>query len=147
MKFHFSIPAVWVVLASQGIAAAAERNVDGIRDNSFLVEEAYNQEPGVVQHIFNVVYGFDQLSGPDKHRLDLALTQEWPVFSQAHQISYTLIYSLEKTGGESETGLGDLFLNYRFQAWFDEKTLTALAPRFSLVLPTGDANRDFGTYP
>ncbi len=38
-----------------GLAAfgATERNVDGIRDNSFFVEEAYNTEMGVGQDIFN----------------------------------------------------------------------------------------------
>ena len=35
--------------------AAEERPIDVIEDNSFLIEEAYNQEPGVVQHIFNAV--------------------------------------------------------------------------------------------
>jgi len=123
----------------------AQRNVDGIRDNSFLVEEAYNQEPGVVQHIFNTIYSYDQLTGSDQHRVDLAFTEEWPIFSQDHQFSYTLIYSFERTGGMSQDGLGDLFLNYRYQAWFDEKTLTAFAPRFSLILPTGDSTRDFGS--
>src|SRR5881296_24041 len=52
-----------------------ERNVEGIMDNSFLVEEAYNQEPGVVQHIFNAVYGWNRLRGPDEHRLDFVFTQ------------------------------------------------------------------------
>ena len=33
--------------------AAEERPIDVIEDNSFLIEEAYNQEAGVVQHIFN----------------------------------------------------------------------------------------------
>jgi len=134
-----------VALAFCAASAFAQRNVDGIRDNSFLVEEAYNQDPGVVQHIFNAVYGYDQLAGPDQHRLDFAFTEEWPVFSQAHQFSYTLIYGIEKTGGVTESGLGDLFLNYRYQAWFKEETLTAFAPRFSLILPTGDSTRDFGS--
>ena len=125
--------------------AFSQRNVDGIRDNSFLVEEAYNQEPGVVQDIFNAIYGFDQLIGPDQHRLDLAFTQEWPVFSETHQLSYTLIYSVENTGDTTRNGLNDLFLNYRYQIWLNESALTALAPRFSLILPTGDSSRDFGT--
>jgi len=29
----------------------AEPLAKGIQDNSFLIEEVYNQEPGVVQHI------------------------------------------------------------------------------------------------
>jgi hypothetical protein len=144
MRFYFATLMAALALGATS-ALAQQRNVDGIRDNSFLIEEAYNQEAGVVQHILNTVYSYDQLTGDDQHRLDLAFTQEWPVFSQAHQLSYTLIYSFEKTGGMSEDGLGDLFLNYRYQAFFDEESLTAFAPRFSLILPTGDSTRDFGS--
>src|SRR5262245_16100843 len=72
---------------------AAERPVDGIRDNSFFVEEAYNQEPGVVQHIFNGVSTWDRVDGPDDQSLILTFTQEWPIFSQKHQFSYTIPYS------------------------------------------------------
>src|SRR6185503_13757662 len=35
-------------------------------------------------------------------------------------------------------------LNYRYQVYFDPETLTAFAPRFSLVLPTGDPLRGAG---
>src|SRR5207248_725167 len=83
-------------------------------------------------------------SGADEHNLDLAFTQEWPLFSQTHQLSYTLIESFSKSGGQEKNGFGDMLLNYRFQAWYEEKTLTAFAPRFSLILPTGDAKRGFG---
>src|SRR4051794_18185448 len=41
----------------------ARRPVDGIMDNSFLIEEAYNQGPGIVQHIFNAAYSVDRISG------------------------------------------------------------------------------------
>src|SRR5437867_10915261 len=37
---------------------ASEPLAKGIQDNSFLIEEAYNQEPGVVQHILNVPINF-----------------------------------------------------------------------------------------
>src|SRR5580765_8093872 len=126
----FEVPA-----AEPGAGPVRERNVDGIMDNSFLVEEAYNQEPGVVQHILTAAYGLNRLHGPDENRLDSSFTQEWPLFSQTHQLSYTLFGSIAKTGGRSENGFGDMMINYRYQAWYDESTLTAFAPRFSLVLP------------
>src|SRR5262249_19639536 len=115
-----------------------ERNVEGIMDNSFLIEEAYNQEPGVVQHILNVAYGLNRLHGSDEHDFGFTFTQEWPIFSQTHQFSYTIPYSLTKIGSNTDKGLGDVFLNYRYQVFLDERTLTGFAPRFSLVLPTGD---------
>ncbi len=121
----------------------SKRPIDGIMDNSFLVEEAYNQEPGVVQHIFNGVYGADKVFGPEDRTLDFSFTQEWPVFSQDHQFSYTVPYGFAWSSGSSSDGLGDILLNYRYQAYLNEDTLTAFSPRFSLVLPTGDASRGF----
>ena len=37
---------------------ASEPVAKGIQDNSFFIEKAYNQEPGVVQHIFNLPIDF-----------------------------------------------------------------------------------------
>jgi hypothetical protein len=113
-------------------------------DNSFLVEEAYNQEAGVVQHIFTGFHGIEHVRGPDASFWALNFTQEWPVGGQQHQFSYTLPYAFVRSGGRSDDGVGDLMLNYRYQAYFDEATLRGFAPRFSLVLPTGDERRGFG---
>jgi hypothetical protein len=136
------------LLSSTGVSNAESidqpGNVEGICDNSFLIEEAYNQEPGVVQHIFTALYQRNNRSASDENTVDLSFTQEWPVFSQAHQFSYTMPYSFVDTDGIRSDGVGDLLLNYRYQAYFDESTLTAFAPRLSLILPTGDADRGFG---
>lgn len=117
-----------------------DRPVDGIRDNSFLVEEAYNQEKGVVQHILTGYYAVDELPGADFRNLNLGFTQEWPVFSQDHQFSYTIPYNFTRVDDQSDNGLGDILLNYRYQAYFNEENLMALAPRVSLVVPTGDTS-------
>lgn len=108
----------------------------GIQDNSFLVEEAYNQEAGVVQHIINVPIVFTN----GAYEIVPSFTQEWPVFSQTHQFSYTLPYSF--TGAAN--GLADIRLNYRLQALMESERMPAFAPRFSLVLPTGDEKKGFG---
>ena len=115
-----------------------------IQDNSFLVEEAYNQEAGVVQHILNISFGVDQLRGADDRELTFNFTQEWPVFSQTHQFSYTVPYTFVESGGDRDNGLNDLLLTYRFQALMETERRPAFAPRISLVLPTGDANQGFG---
>jgi hypothetical protein len=127
--------------AENGAPERKPRPVDGIADNSFLVEEAYNQEPGVVQHIFTGFHTVDQLAGPDSRAWVLSYTAEWPVFSQRHQFSYTVPYTFLDNGVTSENGIGDVQLNYRYQAIYDEDTLLAFAPRFSLNLPTGDERR------
>jgi hypothetical protein len=126
-------------LAGQtAVSAEAGRNVDGIMDNSFLVEEAYNQERGVVQHILTAAYAYERVAGDDFESWNFGFTQEWPLFSQKHQLSYSIPYLYAHGGGNSVDGLGDVLLNYRYQAYFNDETLCAFAPRFTLVLPTGD---------
>jgi len=46
-----------------------------IEDNSFLIEEAYNQDPGVIQHISSFQYMKD-------HTWIYTFTDEWPVPGQ-----------------------------------------------------------------
>jgi Putative MetA-pathway of phenol degradation len=116
---------------------ASEPLAKGIQDNSFFVEEAYNQEAGVVQHILNVPINF--MNG--SREIAPSFTQEWPVFSQTHQFSYTVPYIFT----ENENGLADMRLNYRLQALMENQYTPAFAPRFSLVLPTGDRDEGFGT--
>jgi hypothetical protein len=122
-------------------SAADEPMAKGIQDNSFLIEEAYNQEAGVVQHIFNGLY---RHIGKGNNAWDLAFTQEWPLFSQRHQLSYTVDYSFTKDAGRSLNGVNDTLLNYRYQALFESDRVPAFAPRLSLILPTGDAGKGFG---
>lgn len=137
----FALGAALVIfLAVQSTQAAEPRPIDGISDNSFLVEEAYNQEPGVIQHIFNALYINDfQRSG-----WSFNFTQEWPVFSQDHQLSYSIPSFHLRDGGEKARGVGDILINYRYQALEEGETLPAFTPRFSLILPTGSRNKGTG---
>ena len=51
---RLTIPSVWplaYLLPPQSLLIASEPLAKGIQDNSFFIEEAYNQEPSVVQHI------------------------------------------------------------------------------------------------
>src|SRR5215468_7880365 len=66
-------------------ASAEEAHSRPIQDNSFLIEEAYNQEEGVVQHIFT----FHRQ--PSTGLWHATFTQEWPVSGVTHQLSYTLL--------------------------------------------------------
>jgi hypothetical protein len=116
-----------------------DRPIDGISDNSFLIEEAYNQEQGVIQHIFNAIYSDDS-----RHRgWTFSFTQEWPFFSEDHQLSFTIPSSHVRDEGQQQNGIGDILLNYRYQLLKETEDIPAFAPRFSLILPTG--SRDKGT--
>jgi len=105
-----------------------------IQDNSFLVEEAYNQEAGVVQHIQSVLY--------NQKTKDwfYTFTQEWPVPDETHQLSYTI--PVTRLVNPGTTGVGDIVLNYRYQAVLKEHV--AFAPRLSVILPTGDYKKGLG---
>jgi len=127
------------LFGSSGRSVAAERPIDVIEDNSFLIEEAYNQEPGVVQHISTFVYNNDSR----RRGWTFNFTQEWPVFSQDHQFSYTIPSYHYIDGADRIYGVGDILLNYRYQALMEGDAIPAFSPRFSLILPTG--NRRTGT--
>jgi len=128
-----------VALLTATAAAAAQDAAPPIQDNSFLVEEAYNQERGVVQHI-NTFQRFRD-GGPWGY----SFTQEWPAPDLRHQLSYTLAY-LDTGSAESprERGLGDLAVNYRYQLLGGEGERLWIAPRLSLLVPTGDEEQGLG---
>ncbi|MGH9671456.1 MAG: hypothetical protein ACRD3A_15235, partial [Terriglobales bacterium] len=108
-----------------------------ISDNSFLIEEAYNQEEGVVQHISN----FTRL-WPGKGWA-YSFTQEWPLGRYPrHQFSYTI--PVVNPGSSSGVSLGDVALNYRYQLVGSGSAKVAFAPRLSVLLPTGDFRRELG---
>ena len=66
-------------------AQIAPKGSSPIQDNSFLVEEAYNQERGVVQHISS----FSRMW--NSKDWNYTFTQEWPAPGNwRHQLSYTL---------------------------------------------------------
>jgi hypothetical protein len=117
-----------------------DRPIDGIEDNSFLIEEAYNQEDGVIQHIFNALYTNDS-----RHRgWAFTFTDEWPLFSEDHQISFTIPSLHLRDEGQRQNGIGDVLINYRYQLLNEDKTLLAFAPRFSLILPSGSRHKGTG---
>jgi hypothetical protein len=104
-----------------------------IADNSFLVEEAYNQERGVVQHIST----FTRARRGD--RWAYTFTQEWPVGGQRSQVSYAV--PVEHRTGAAR--IGDVSLNYRYQL-VAAGSRVAVAPRVTVVAPTGGAAADAG---
>jgi len=105
-----------------------------IEDNSFFIEEAYNQEFRVVQHIST---GYYQTKTKD---FVYTFTQEWPLGCQTHQLSYTIPY---QSLGAGFRGLGNIYLNYRYQLW-DAHNWALIAPRLSIIIPTGNSSRGLG---
>jgi hypothetical protein len=102
---------VIAVLLSGGSLAQAQstpaaQRVDSSRpfeimDNSFLIEEAFNQEPGVVQNIATWTRARDGWNA--------SVTQEWPAPGVAHQLSYTVPFA----SAAGAKGFGDALQNNR----------------------------------
>lgn len=119
------------------LLGAEARAQERIRDNLFLLEEAYNQEPGVIQHIsvFQAV--------PRTREWSYSFTEEWPVPTDLHQWSVTL--NVVGVPADGSASFGDLLLNYRIQALGLGGTgAVAMAPRLSLVLPAGSVRQGTG---
>ena len=106
-----------------------------IADNSFLIEEAYNQEAGVVQHIFTFAR---PASGSE---FVSTFTQEWPVKSIRHQLSYTIPVQR----AFDSKGVGDVMVNYRYQWIGDGESRLAVSPRVSFIAPTGSERKGLGS--
>ncbi|MCK9207877.1 MAG: hypothetical protein M0P66_12260 [Salinivirgaceae bacterium] len=130
------LSAICIAASSQNEIDVKPRYPKAIEDNSYFIEEAYNQEDRVVQHINNGKY----THGSSKD-FEYSFTQEWPVFSQKHQFSYTIGYSSLNSG--QMTGFTDVMLNYRYQLTGHDDFIT-LSPRVSLILPTGNEDKGLG---
>jgi DtxR family Mn-dependent transcriptional regulator len=106
-----------------------------ITDNSFFIEEAFNQEPGVFQNIVGLLHD-------DGSRWAMGFTQEWPAPSMRHQLSYTLTLASVTGGGR---GPGDALINYRYQLLEEGPGRPAMSPRVSVILPTGNEAQGLST--
>ena len=127
-----------LLLASLALGAQDPPRGKPIQDNSFLLEEAYNQEPGVIQHIATFMRYRESRDWVS------TFSQEWPVPDERHQLSFTLPYQRLEASPDGRRALGDGMLNYRYQLLGDGDAPIAVAPRFSLILPTGDERQSRG---
>ncbi len=110
-------------------------HAEPVEDNSFLIEEAYNQEEGVVQFI-NV---FKRNSKTKDW--DYTFINEIPVFSQAHQFSYEI--PLSHLGEANKTIISDVKFNYRREFFRNDKVVST--GRVSLFTPTGKYKEGTGS--
>jgi hypothetical protein len=114
-----------------------------IEDNSMLIEEAFNQESGVIQHISNFII--------DDGNMTYAYTQEIPLADVKHQLSFGFSYSTLKKPESTffnnnylTNGLGDILVNYR-PMLMGKNDWALVIPRFTLIAPTGNARYGLGS--
>jgi hypothetical protein len=131
-----------LAVCAQPAAAVDPREaaVSAAQDNSFLLQEAYNQEAGVVQSIASLEVSEDA----GEREWQTLLAQEWPLVSGDHQLSFALPVTVIAGDARSAAGLGDLQLAYRYQLLRESERVPAVAPLFGLSLPTGDESDGLG---
>jgi hypothetical protein len=111
-----------------------------IEDNSFMVEEAFNQEKNVIQHINAYTWNWE--GGGWAY----TFTEEWPFPGhEKHQLSVTLSAIQNGDFQSSGGGIGDMALNYRYQLVGGGGKKVSFSPRFTLLVPTGKALYGRGT--
>jgi len=135
---RLALPALLLATALVAEDKPQAKKEGPIQDNSFLIEEAYNQEVGVVQHI-NTFTRYQ-----DSKDWVYTFTQEWPMGSQAHQLSFTLPWQRLGASLDGKQAFGDVAINYRYQLLGDGDALVAISPRLSVILPTGDTKTGYG---
>jgi hypothetical protein len=108
-----------------------------LQDNSFLLNEAYNQDPDVVQHVLTA-WRF-----PNASLWVLTFDDQWPLGSARHQMDVLVPYGAQ--GAPDPHGFGDLQLGYQYQAKLQgEDSAFSFAPGVKLSLPTGSWTRGLG---
>jgi len=149
MRTYLVLLSLLLFASFNGVQTQAQISLDStpsaapsgpIQDNSFLIEEAYNQEDGVIQHISS----FEKLTTTGDWVY--TLTDEWPLRTQKHQLSVTLSAAHSGDFAESGAGWGDTAFNYRYQLVGSGETKLAIAPRLTVLFPTGNPvyGRGFG---
>lgn len=105
-----------------------------IEDNSFLLEEGFNQEPGVYQFIqkyqtFNRAKGYEY-----------SFENEIPIPDESRQFSYEFAHG--RADSEGHGAISDITLSYRIQPLNKDGFL--MADRFGLIVPTGRVEKGAG---
>lgn len=105
-----------------------------IEDNSFLLDEAYNQDPGVVQitQVFQIL--------PSTGEWSHSPAIEFPIVTENHQI--TLQFPFSRPMGAS-LSLNDFALQYQY--WLIHAKYFHLTPRIGAVFPTGNSTIGTGS--
>ena len=118
------------------LCLAAPRHLPGqapaapIRDNSFLIEEAYNQDRNMVQHI-------STFSDTRTAVWAFGFTDEWPVDGVRNQVSVGATLVDNSAAGEFSV----FAFNYRRQLVGHPDAAVIVSPRLSFFADVGSAGR------
>lgn len=124
--------------AQEKAPIAAERNYRFLQSNGLLIEEAYHQETGEVQSTFSATRERNGL-------WTSAFSQEWPLWSEKHQLSVTMPMQLAANVLDGDRrGIGDIEIGYSYFLLGNNDTRVTVSPGVSLILPTGNVGSGLG---
>jgi hypothetical protein len=108
-----------------------------LQSNGLLVETAYHQEAGEVQHAVSV-------SRSSKDGWASVVSQEWPVFGEKHQVTFSLPAEVFLKRPDGIRGVGDLTLEYSYFLVGDNKSKITVSPGVGFSIPTGSVAKGLG---
>jgi hypothetical protein len=129
MGLNSSVAVGGMLLIGAPAALWSQDSAPPIRDNSFLIEEAYNQDRNVVQHIAT-------FAGTRNGGWEFSFTDEWPLGSVRDQLSVGVV--LLDAGAAAE--FDALALNYRRQVIGNPDAAVIVSPRLSLFADVGGSD-------
>jgi hypothetical protein len=110
-----------------------------IEDNSFLLDEAFTQEKGVMQFISNFHW-----SNLGSNGMAYTFTHEIPVVNNHHQVSYTVQYHFSQPFGETRySGPGDATIGYTYLVAGKDDWMM-MVPQINFIIPAGDPVKGLG---
>ena len=124
--------------AATAAATPAAAQDAPIQDNSFLIQEAYNQPAGVVQHILTA-------ERHDNGETLFVFGQEWPLSGVRHQLGFAVPLFCPCGEPGRSVGMGDLEVGYRYQAAGADGGAVHVAPELAFSLPTGSSRLGRGS--
>lgn len=108
-----------------------------LQSNGLLVDTAYHQEDGEVQHSLT-------FSRSRKDGWASAVSQEWPLFSEKHQVSFSLPADVFFKRPDGNRGVGDFTLEYSYFLLGNNESRITVSPGVGVSLPTGSVTKGLG---
>lgn len=108
-----------------------------LQSNDFLVDTAYLQEKGELQHSFT-------LTRTNRRNWSTNFSEEISLGSEKHQLSFSLPSQLVGNSPKKHRGFGDIQIEYNYGLFGDSESRITVSPGFGLSLPSGNARKELG---
>lgn len=117
--------------------ADSSRKYRLLQSNALLVETAYHQDEGELQHSFSFARG-------NRGNWSFNFTEEIPLGGEKHQLSFSLPAQMVRDGADGIRGFGDTKFEYSYFLYGSNSSRITIAPGFGLTIPTGNSRKELG---